>query len=101
VNDLLQQQIITFSQQQFQKSYDFQLLTNQFFFHIDQLQHLIVFDIQTVESYQHEHSSQTHHATGIEPSLSGKQHQYGLYEKRIDWLATGSRRIFGTAVEKK
>lgn len=25
----------------------------------------------------------------------------GLYEKRIDWLATGSRRIFGTAVEKK
>lgn len=25
----------------------------------------------------------------------------GLYEKRIDWLATGSRRIFGTVVDKK
>ncbi|XP_052071945.1 von Willebrand factor A domain-containing protein 3A-like isoform X3 [Mytilus californianus] len=24
----------------------------------------------------------------------------GLYEKRIDWLATGSRRIFGTVVDK-
>ena len=24
-----------------------------------------------------------------------------IYESRIDWLATGSRRIFGTVVEKK
>lgn len=25
----------------------------------------------------------------------------GLFEKRIDWLSTGSRRILGTVVEKK
>lgn len=24
-----------------------------------------------------------------------------LYERRVDWLASGSRRIFGTLVEKK